>query len=261
MTTIIFDLDNTLIWDEKSTDEALDATCEAAEQALGLKIGLLKQSIIQSAHSVFRELECYAYLTNIEVTAMEAMWARFDDGEAAELQLMKEAAPAFRKNVWERGLLELGIHDEDLAVKLAEQFPAERRKRPFVYEETFEVLEALSAKYPLMLLTNGTPDLQKEKLYGINGLSDYFPHVVISGEVGCGKPAPQIFEHTMNLAGLKPEQCLMVGDNLFTDILGASRTGIASAWLNRSRQQLPEGAARPTFEIQSLRDIEALLPL
>jgi putative hydrolase of the HAD superfamily len=261
MTTIIFDLDNTLIWDEKSTDEALDATCEAAEQALGLQVGLLKQSVIRSAHSVFRELECYAYLANIEVTAMEAMWARFDDGAAPELQLMREAAPVFRKSVWEKGLKEIGVHDEGLAATLAEQFPAERRKRPYVYEETFEVLEALSAKYPLMLLTNGTPDLQKEKLYGISGLSDYFPHIVISGEVGCGKPAPQIFEHTMNLAGLKPEQCLMVGDNLFTDILGASRTGIASAWLNRSGQLLPSDAARPTFEIQSLRDIEALLPL
>jgi len=261
MTTIIFDLDNTLIWDEKSTDEALDATCKAAEQAIGTPLEHLKQSIIQSAHSLFSELECYPYLANIEVTAMEALWARFDDGAAIELQRMRELAPIFRKSVWERGLIELDIHNEELAVTLAERFPEERRKRPYVYEETFEVLASLSAKYPLMLLTNGTPDLQKEKLYGIAGLSEYFPHIVISGEVGCGKPAPQIFEHCMNLAGLKPEQCLMVGDNLFTDILGASRTGVASAWLNRSRQPLPSGAARPTFEIQSLRDIEALLPL
>lgn len=261
MSTIIFDLDNTLIWDEKSTDEALDATCEAAEQALGSPLELLKHSVIQSAHSLFSELECYAYLANIEVTAMEALWARFDDGAAPELQQMRELAPIFRKSVWAKGLKEIGIHNEELAAQLAEMFPAERRKRPYVYEETFEVLAALSAKYPLMLLTNGTPDLQKEKFYGVSGLSDYFPHIVISGEVGCGKPSPRIFEHCMSLAGLKPEQCLMVGDNLFTDILGASRTGIASAWLNRSRQLLPEGAARPTFEIQSLRDIEALLPL
>ncbi|WP_169089376.1 HAD family hydrolase [Paenibacillus sp. PL91] len=261
MNTIIFDLDNTLIWDEKSTEEALDATCKAAKLADDSAAILLKQEVISHAHSLFEELEGHSYLANIEVTAMEALWARFDDGAAPELRRMRELAPFYRKAVWGSGLKELGIYNEKLAAELAETFPAERRKRPYIYEDTFKALHSLHTNYPLMLLTNGTPDLQKEKLFGVSGLSAFFSHIVISGEVGCGKPSPKIFEHCMELAGLTPEQCLMVGDNLFTDILGASRSGIASAWLNRSGLKLPSNAARPTFEIKSLLEIEALLPL
>jgi putative hydrolase of the HAD superfamily len=261
MNTIIFDLDNTLIWDEKSTDEALDATCKIAELMEGIDSALLKQAVSSHAHALFGELEDHAYLANIEVTAMEAMWARFDGGAVPELQRMREAAPFYRKQAWGNGLKQLGLYNEGLAAKLADTFPAERRKRPYIYEDTFEALRSLHTRYPLMLLTNGTPDLQKEKLFGVSGLSAFFTHIVISGEVGCGKPAPKIFEHCLELAGLRTDACLMVGDNVFTDILGASRSGIASAWLNRSGQPLPSNAVQPTFEIKSLLEIESLLPL
>src|SRR4030095_15026917 len=98
---------------------------------------------------------------------------------------MRELAPLYRKQVWGNGLKQLGIYDEELAANLAEIFPAERRKRPYIYEDTFEALHALRKRCPLMLLTNGTPDLQKEKLYGVSDLSTFFNHIVISGEVGC----------------------------------------------------------------------------
>ncbi|MDQ8735208.1 HAD family hydrolase [Paenibacillus sp. LHD-38] len=259
MNTIIFDLDNTLIWDEKSTDEALDATCEAAAQSEGIPAMLLKEAVLIQAQSTFKELAVYSYLANIEVTAMEAMWARFDDGTASELLYMRKKAPLFRKEVWENGLKELGVHNEELAVLLAETFPIERRKRPYIYEDTVEVLHSLSKAYPLMLLTNGTPDLQKEKLLGVSGLSAFFRHIVISGEVGWGKPSPKIFEHCMALAGLCAGDCFMVGDNLYTDILGANGTGMANAWLNRSGKRPPSDAPRPTFEIRSLREVAGLL--
>jgi putative hydrolase of the HAD superfamily len=93
MNTIIFDLDNTLIWDEKSTEEALDATCKAAKLSEDSDSSLLKQAVISNAHSLFEELADYSYLANIEVTAMEALWARFDDGAAPELQNMRGLAP------------------------------------------------------------------------------------------------------------------------------------------------------------------------
>ena len=36
---------------------------------------------------------------------------------------------------------------------------------------------------------------------------------------------------------MKPSEALMVGDNLMTDILGASYVGIPSVWINRDNHE------------------------
>ena len=41
--------------------------------------------------------------------------------------------------------------------------------------------------YQLALVTNGAPDLQREKIQG-SKLALYFDAILISGEVGIGKP-------------------------------------------------------------------------
>src|SRR5690606_25689014 len=46
-----------------------------------------------------------------------------------------------------------------------------------------------------------------------------------------GKPEPHLFRFALRSYGCTPERCLMVGDNLHTDILGANRSGMRSAWL------------------------------
>ncbi|MDQ0221182.1 FMN phosphatase YigB (HAD superfamily) [Peribacillus cavernae] len=84
-----------------------------------------------------------------------------------------------------------------------------------------------------MLITNGSPDLQKTKLEITSELVPYFDQIVISGAFGRGKPDPSIFEHALSLMYLKKDEVIMVGDNLMTDILGANRAGILSVWINR----------------------------
>jgi len=46
-----------------------------------------------------------------------------------------------------------------------------------------------------------------------------------------GKPEPLLFEQAAHLLGLPPEQILVIGDRLGTDILGARRAGMPSALL------------------------------
>ncbi len=49
----------------------------------------------------------------------------------------------------------------------------------------------------------------------------------------------------------------MVGDNLMTDILGASKVGIPSVWINRDNNE-PHEEIKPTYIIENL---EQLLPI
>jgi putative hydrolase of the HAD superfamily len=86
-------------------------------------------------------------------------------------------------------------------------------------------LRNLSGLYPLALLTNGTPDLQWEKIE-TTGISKYFVRTVVSGEFGYGKPDRRIFKFLLIRLKVDVEQVSMVGDNLERDIAGAQSLGI-----------------------------------
>src|SRR5690606_11445784 len=100
----------------------------------------------------------------IGINPFEGLWAKFREGKQQEFRQLEALAPGYRKDAWTRGLSACGTDDADLGYELGERFAHERRNRPYVYEETFEVLDQLKGRYKLLLLTNGSPDLQREKL-------------------------------------------------------------------------------------------------
>ena len=85
----------------------------------------------------------------------------------------------------------------------------------------------------------------------------YFDEIVISGAFGRGKPDPTIFEHALERMGLNKDEAIMVGDNLMTDILGASRAGIKSVWINRHDKERNEVV--PDYEITHLEELYPIL--
>lgn len=46
-----------------------------------------------------------------------------------------------------------------------------------------------------------------------------------------GKPAPYLFRYGMKLCGEEAKNCVMVGDNPHTDILGGSNAGMKTVWI------------------------------
>jgi len=255
---VLFDLDDTLLWDDRSVKEAFETTCEAAAAATGLNPQTIEESVRVEARKLYESYETYSFTKMIGINPFEGLWANFKEGEQEEFRKLESLAPEYRKDAWTNGLKALGVHNETLGAELAERFPAERRSRPYVYEETFEVLNALKGNYKLLLLTNGSPDLQREKLAGVPQLAPYFDHIIISGEFGEGKPAATIFKHALQQLDIEPEYGIMVGDKLTTDILGANTIGMTSVWVNR------HGAVRnddiiPSHEIKHLGELLALL--
>ncbi|UQZ86213.1 Pyrimidine 5'-nucleotidase YjjG [Paenibacillus konkukensis] len=248
---IIFDLDNTLLWDERSIDEAFEAVCRSASAESGVDAMKLEQAVRLAAEELFASMEIYEWARQIEVTYLEALWGRFESELHPSLIKLKRLAPLYRQEAWTCGLRRAGVDDAELGRKLGDQFADERRNRPLVYADTFDVLNRLRGRYRLLLLTNGAPDLQQEKVDSIPGLAGCFEHIVISGTFGAGKPDPAIFKHAMGLLKLPAEQCLMVGDNPDTDIKGALEIGMPCAWINHKRRPASSGR-RPTYEIGSL---------
>ncbi|RAP78215.1 HAD family hydrolase [Paenibacillus montanisoli] len=254
---VLFDLDDTLLWDDRSVQEAFEATCEAAAAQTGVNAKELEDAVRREARALYESYETFPFTKMIGINPFEGLWANFLEGEQEEFRKLQQLAPAYRREAWTRGLKSLGIENPELGAQLAEQFPAERRKRPYVYDETFAVLDQLKGKYKLLLLTNGSPDLQREKLAGVPDIVPYFDHVIISGEFGQGKPAAAIFHHALERLGIEPEHGIMVGDKLTTDILGANTIGMTSVWINRHGMKRSDEII-PSHEIKHL---EELLPL
>lgn len=253
---VFFDLDDTLLWDHKSISEAFKATCRYAADKYEIDPEKLEEAVRASAQELYASYETYEFTKMIGINPFEGLWGNFLD-EGADFNKMKDIVPGYRKEAWTNGLKKLGIDDAEFGAELGERFPQERKQVPFLYEETFKVLDELKDKYALLLLTNGSPDLQNTKLAITPELVPYFDHIVISGAFGRGKPDVTIFEHALQLMGVTKDEAIMVGDNLMTDILGSSRAGMKSVWINRHNKERNE--VIPTYEITHLEELYAIL--
>lgn len=256
---VFFDLDDTLLWDAKAVQDALEATCHYAAEKHPLSPLELEKAVRQEAPKLYATYDTYSFTQMIGINPFEGLWGDFTAGDLDGFKRLREIVPHYRREAWTAALKSIGIDDADLGQELGEKFPEERRKRSIVYPDTYTVLDQLHQNYRLLLLTNGSPDLQKEKLAMEPNLPPYFEQIIISGEFGKGKPDPAIFHYALELMQLQPDEAIMVGDKLTTDILGSHRTGIRNIWINRDKQPpLPE-LVHPDFEISSLSELITVL--
>ena len=130
---------------------------------------------------------------------------------------------------------------ESLRIRIPESRP--------LFEDTPQTLAALQQRgFLLGVVTNrvwgGEPFQQDMQTLG---LFDYFdpPTIAVSGDLGVRKPNPEIFFHALNALNVEPQDAVMVGDSLSTDILGAQRLGIFAVWK-------PKAAVRERISAQFL---------
>ena len=99
-----------------------------------------------------------------------------------------------------------------------------------LYPGTIETLDSLARVATLALVTNGIGDVQRARLARLD-LERYFSAIVISGEAGIAKPGPEIYDLTFAKLG-QPDKAttLMIGDSLSSDMAGAINYGIATCW-------------------------------
>lgn len=254
---IIFDLDDTLLWDERSVNESFQESCQKAAEKYAIDPKQLEEKVREAARKLYASYETYEFTQMIGINPFEGIWGNFRD-DTEDFRKLARIVPQYRKDAWTFGLKALGIDDEELGAELAELFPKIRRTKHYVFDDTYPVLEKLKNDYKLLLLTNGSPDLQSEKLSGVPQLKTYFDYIVVSGSFGRGKPDVSLFQYALNLLGVTNKEAVMVGDKLTTDILGANNTGIASVWINRSNKQRDDEIV-PNYEIASLTELFTIL--
>ena len=119
------------------------------------------------------------------------------------------------------------------------------------------VLEQLSQKYPLVLVSNFYGNI--ETVLTDFGIRDYFKKIVESSVVGVRKPDPKIFELGCAALRLKPEETLVIGDSYKKDIVPAETIGCQVLWLKGKGWTAEEDAVlHPNIIANLLESLEIL---
>lgn len=256
ITTLLFDLDDTLIPQDAVDRAALFATAVLARVRHGVDAHTLASAAREHGERLWRQAPTAPLCHVLGISWSEGLWAEFgDDGD--DFSELNDWAPTYRHATWSAALAAVGVGDPPLADDLAETFRRERRERSTVYPEAERVLAALSARYQLGLVTNGAPGLQRAKLTR-SGLASYFNTVVISGDIGIGKPDVRIFTMALAQLGASAATAMMVGDNPARDVAGAHNARLRAVWVNRGGRALHPREPDPHHQVTHLAE---LLPL
>lgn len=167
----------------------------------------------------------------------------------------------------------VGIANETLTKALGDTYARIRDERLELFPDALEVLDTLREKgYPMGLITNGPADIQRQEAQTL-GIESYFNPILIEGEMGFGKPIPEVFARALAAHSLEPHQTLMVGNSYKHDILPAIEAGWRTAWIRKPSdippsatgdakpEELPAGSPAPDVEIRDLKEILPLLGL
>ncbi|MDE6022702.1 MAG: YjjG family noncanonical pyrimidine nucleotidase, partial [Muribaculaceae bacterium] len=117
-----------------------------------------------------------------------------------------------------------------------------------------ELLEELSQKYLIGILTNGFTEVQYRKLNS-TGLNRYIQRMVISDEIGIQKPDIRIFRHAEKETGAKHYETIMIGDNPDNDIKGAIDAGWKAIFYDRKNKDFNSDSKLYLGKTSDLRHI------
>lgn len=125
-----------------------------------------------------------------------------------------------------------------------------------------DMLRYLYPKYTLCAASNG-PFAQQVNRLKIAGMYDFFRFCFISEEAGAQKPTAAFFDHCFRIlhengfAGLKPQETMIIGDSLTSDIAGGSIYGMKTCLFWPEGKPVPEGisADHVVYDLRKISEI------
>lgn len=129
------------------------------------------------------------------------------------------------------------------------------RQQVVLFDDAAAALSALSARGPVLALTNGNADLHAV------GLDRFFVGILSARAFGRGKPHADFFHAGCALLGAPPAEVLHIGDDWRLDIEGAHHAGQPSAWVHRGHTAArpADTPIRPWFEGATLAALVSAL--
>jgi putative hydrolase of the HAD superfamily len=124
--------------------------------------------------------------------------------------------------------------------KLADAYIEELPLDNHLFDGTLHILDYLTKKYKLHIITNGFEEVQYKKLKN-SGIFHYFSTITTSEEIGLKKPNPIVFIKALEKASTSANHSVMIGDSFEADILGAKNIGMETIFFNYRNEKIPNG--------------------
>ncbi len=137
--------------------------------------------------------------------------------------------------------------------------------RRFARPDAKDVVVELSRRgYRLGILSNTITEREIPQWLKEDGLSQYFPTVVLSSLYGRRKPDPAIFLEAAERAGVAPGRSAYVGDNPSRDVPGCRRAGFGMVIIILEPAELETkdltGEYRPDLTIHEFSELLGVFP-
>jgi putative hydrolase of the HAD superfamily len=159
----------------------------------------------------------------------ESLWNQFTSGN--------------RTRTFNAALDELKIPCNDEMIKSLIELYRNHKPNLILPAESKNVLEKLSGKYKLAMLTDGFMPAQQLKVSAL-GIEDYFQQIVYTEELGrqFWKPSPVGFEKLIEDLNEKPQNMAYIADNQAKDFIAPNQLGMATIRIIRTNRIHPESA-------------------
>ena len=146
-----------------------------------------------------------------------------------------------------------GYDDYDRNLLISEQYLKRSPNGTVLKDNCVMVLDYLKQRYHLHIITNGFKDVQDIKLKA-SGIQHYFNNVIISEVHQLTKPDERIFRLAEKMASTSKQHCVMIGDNLESDIAGALNAGWEAIHFKENKDTNYKG-----LHISDLLELKSLL--
>jgi putative hydrolase of the HAD superfamily len=175
---------------------------------------------------VFASFSAFCELEGLERDAIGRVFR--EDAECRELMLGLETGAVAEELFEPRVAALLGVEAPGLIDRLfADSRPDE------------QMLEAVRRARAAGIRTGLVSNSWGTRRYPRDVLAELFDAVVISGEVGLRKPAPEIYALGAELIGLAPADCVFV-DDLGVNLAPAAELGMATVHHRDAARTIPE---------------------
>ena len=116
----------------------------------------------------------------------------------------------------------------------------------------------LHGKYTVCIASNASYAQQFSRLT-LAGIAPHVDHYFVSKSIGFHKPEPGFFDACFaSLPGIRPEECVMIGDSLTADVAGGANAGMQTIWFNKKKEPVPADCKADRI-VTSLDEIRQIL--
>ncbi len=150
----------------------------------------------------------------------------------------------------------LGKSDVELVLNLYETYWATFLQIAQPQPDAHAVLEWLSQRWPVAMISNHTTEVQLRKVAKLE-FDRFFTTIVTSEETGVEKPDPRIYQTALARLGSQPADTVMIGDHPKGDIQGAKDVGLTTIQTIEFAEKVDTPAA--DHVIANLGELPALL--